>query len=68
MPQLRVATVVHVGVLIEAQKLWGTGVGDIDADLLAAARLTLGTTLWTRDKELRAQAKRLGVAAEMNDA
>lgn len=63
LPQLRVATIVHVGMLIEAQKLWGTGVGYVDAHLLAAVRLTPGTTLWTRDKRLHAQAERLGVAA-----
>jgi len=31
--------------------------------LLAAAQLTAGTTLWTRDKRLHVVANRLGLAA-----
>lgn len=37
---------------ISAHKLFGLGIGYIDAHLLAAVQLTLGTTLWTRDKRL----------------
>ena len=33
--------------------LWGRGIGFLDAHLLAAARLTPGTRLWTRDRRLR---------------
>jgi predicted nucleic acid-binding protein len=37
---------------IAAGKLYGLGIGYIDAHLLAAVQLTPGTTLWTRDKRL----------------
>jgi predicted nucleic acid-binding protein len=37
---------------IAAHKLLGLGIGYIDAHLLAAVRLTLGASLWTRDKRL----------------
>lgn len=37
---------------ISAHKLFGLGIGYIDAHLLAAVQLTLGTVLWTRDKRL----------------
>lgn len=63
---MRVATPAHLTMLIEAEKLYGTGIGYIDAHLLASVRLTPGTQLWTRDKRLRAHAERLGVAAELD--
>ena len=46
--------------LIEEQRLWGTGIGWIDAHLLASALLTR-CSLWTRDRSLRAAATRLKV-------
>ena len=42
--------------------LFGRGVGYVDAHLLAAARLTLGAKLWTRDKRLHEVAAELGLA------
>lgn len=48
--------------LIQEQELGGTGIGYVDAHLLASARLTPNGRLWTRDKKLHAQAERLGVA------
>ena len=56
-----VATDDEVRALIEARALHGTGVGYIDAHLLAATLLA-GATLWTSDKRLAAVARRLGVA------
>lgn len=47
---------------IDKQELNGTGIGYVDAHLLASARLTPGGRLWTRDKRLHAQAERLDVA------
>ena len=61
--QLPVATVMEVAGLIEAERLWGQGIGYVDAHLIASARLEPGTRLLTRDARLRAQAERLGVAA-----
>jgi predicted nucleic acid-binding protein len=46
---------------VEAQDLWGSGVGWIDAHLLASALLSRAE-LWTRDRALRAAATRLQVA------
>jgi hypothetical protein len=47
---------------ISHHKLFGLGIGYIDAHLLAAVRLTPETILWTRDKRLAdvAQTLRLG--------
>lgn len=47
--------------MIEYDALWGTGLGYVDAHLLASARLTAGTRIWTRDQRLAAAAARLGV-------
>lgn len=51
--------------LIERHRLAGSGIGWADAHLLASARLTAGSSLWTRDRRLRAAAQRLGVAAPL---
>ena len=48
--------------LIGDAGLSGTGIGFVDAHLLAAARLSLNGKLWTHDEKLRAQAGRLGLA------
>ena len=47
--------------LIESAKLFGTGIGYVDAHLIASAMLMAGGQLWTRDRRLRAVAERLGV-------
>lgn len=49
--------------LIDAKRLFGTGIGLIDAHLLASTLLTPDTRLWTRDRRLHEAAERLGVAA-----
>lgn len=51
---------------IDQQKLFGLGIGYVDAHLLAAARLTPSASLWTRDKRLREIAERSGLAAEQD--
>ena len=48
--------------LIERETLFGMGVGYVDAQLLAAARLTPGSTLWTRDRRLQSVARRMSLA------
>lgn len=50
---------------IDAHKLYGTGIGLVDAALLAAAKLTDNCSLWTRDKRLAFQADRLGCLAAL---
>jgi predicted nucleic acid-binding protein len=42
--------------------LHGTGIGYVDAHLLASALLTAATLLWTRDKRLAKVAGALGIA------
>ncbi|MFM9977660.1 MAG: type II toxin-antitoxin system VapC family toxin [Sphingomonadaceae bacterium] len=62
MPQPPLTRHAHVMQLIEAEKLFSTGIGYVDAHLLASTRLLPGSRIWTRDGRLRAQAERLGVA------
>ena len=50
---------------VQDNSLFGLGIGYVDAHLLAATRLTLGTALWTRDKRLDAAAQRLSLAARV---
>lgn len=52
----------EVQAFIEHVSLHGRGIGYIDAHLLAAARLTPGLRLWTRDRRLHEVAAGLGIA------
>lgn len=45
--------------LIEGRRLRGRGIGYVDAQLLAACRLTSDASLWTRDRRLASLARRL---------
>ena len=63
MPSAPVAEDHEVLAAIDAHRLFGAGIGYVDAHLLAAVRLRPGTTLWTRDKSLRAVVGRLGLNA-----
>jgi predicted nucleic acid-binding protein len=60
LPGVTVAHEDEVRRFIEAEKLFGLGIGYVDAHLLAAARLTPGVRLWTRDKRLAVVAERVG--------
>ena len=51
---------------IDREALFGRGIGYVDAHLLAAARLTTGTKLWTHDRRLQAVAAQLGLAATLS--
>ncbi len=61
LPAATVATHVEIMIFIERHKLANSGIGYIDASLLAATALTSGAALWSRDKSLRAAAVRCGV-------
>ena len=61
LPQASLATLDEVLSLIDRESLHGLGIGYVDAQLIAATRLTPGATLWTRDKRLAATAERLGI-------
>ena len=63
LPQVTMAADNEMLRFIGANALFGQGIGYVDAHLLAAARLTPGTLVWTRDKSLQAMAERLRVAA-----
>lgn len=63
LPHVRVAQLSEVRLMIEARRLYGLGIGLIDAQLIAAVFLNPGTLLWTRDKRLRKVAEGLGVHA-----
>jgi predicted nucleic acid-binding protein len=63
MPRAKIASDEEALVFIDHSKLYGLGVGYIDAHLLASARLTPGTLLWTRDRRLCAAAEQLGLLA-----
>ena len=51
--------------LIDQHRLFSRGIGYVDAHLLASARLTPETSLWTRDGRLAAAAEQLGLAARL---
>ncbi len=58
----------EVMAFIETKSLFGRGIGYVDAHLLASARLSEGTSFWTRDKRLQVAAERLGIAAPPTDS
>lgn len=62
LPQATVATTAELLGFIEHHELFGGGIGYVDAQLIAATRLTGDVQLWTRDRRLREAAERLGAA------
>jgi predicted nucleic acid-binding protein len=52
LPQVNVATDREVLYLVDRHRLFGLGVGYVDAHLLASVTLTAGAGLWTRDRRL----------------
>lgn len=64
--QARIATDHEVLRLIDRHKLFGLGIGYIDAHLLAAVRLTSGASLWTRDRRLHTIATHLGLESGLD--
>ena len=63
LPAAPVAVQDEVLELIERHRLTGTGLGWVDAHLLASSFLARAP-LWTLDRALGAQARRLGVSAD----
>jgi predicted nucleic acid-binding protein len=66
LPQAHCAYDQEVLRLIEQDRLFGLGIGYIDAHLLASVRLTPGTSLWTHDKRLAGIAERFSLTARLN--
>jgi predicted nucleic acid-binding protein len=48
--------------LIERFRLYGSGIGYVDAHLIASTRISANASLWTFDRRLHALADRLGLA------
>jgi predicted nucleic acid-binding protein len=65
LPQTVTASHAEVLNFIEQYRLVGLGIGYVDAHLLAAAKLTAGASLWTRDKSLHDVALRFALAAAL---
>jgi predicted nucleic acid-binding protein len=67
LPSVSVADAEEVLKFIAHRKLSGSGIGYIDAHLLAAAALAQETFLWTRDKRLHIVAQSLSLTAEIRE-
>jgi predicted nucleic acid-binding protein len=63
LPCLRLASAESVRALIEERRLYGRGIGWVDAELLASC-MRQSSLLWTRDKRLAAIARELGLSAD----
>lgn len=63
LPTAPMAAHAEVLALVEHRRLWGIGIGWVDAHLLASARLG-GIPLWTQDRRLRDCCTALHIAFE----
>lgn len=63
LPQIRVAQLSEVRLMIEVRRLYSLGIGLTDAYLIASVFINPSTLLWTRDKRLRQAADALGIHA-----
>lgn len=63
LPSIKIAKNEEVLSFIQNNKIYGMGVGYIDAHLLTSVRLTPGSLLWTKDKRLSVAAKQLKLFA-----
>ncbi len=65
LPQVRVAQLSEVRLMIETRRLYSLGIGLTDAHLIASVFIGSSTLLWTRDKPLRKAAEVLGIHASL---
>jgi predicted nucleic acid-binding protein len=65
LPQMRVARMSELRVMIEARRLHSLGIGLTDAHLIASVFINPPTLLWTRDKRLRQAAQAFGIHASL---
>jgi hypothetical protein len=63
LPEAIVASTDEALAFLDHHQLMGTGVGYVDAHLLASTMLSSGASLWTRDKRLMRVAEQLGLLA-----
>ncbi|MGC2401592.1 MAG: type II toxin-antitoxin system VapC family toxin [Acidobacteriaceae bacterium] len=61
LPQVPVVTLGEVRSMVEARRLHNTGIGLVDAHLVASCLTTPGTWLWTGDTRLATVARSLGI-------
>lgn len=62
LPEIIPATDDEVMHFINTNRLYGKGIGYVDAHLLASVRLTPGSRIWTRDKRFDALAREMNIA------
>ncbi len=67
LPQLTVAADAEVLFFLERHRLWGRGIGYIDAHLLTSVSLNPEAQLWTRNRRLQESAEQLELAFSIND-
>lgn len=65
LPQVRVARLSEMRLMIESRRLYSMGIGLTDAHLIASVFIDSPTLLWTRDKRLRWVAENLGIHARL---
>ena len=61
LPQVKVAQLREVRLMIESRRLYNLGIGLVDAQLIASIFIDPPTLLWTKDKPLRKVAEALGI-------
>jgi predicted nucleic acid-binding protein len=66
LPHVRVAHLNEVRLMVENRRLYGLGIGLVDAHLIASVFLDTSTRLWTRDKRLRKVAESLGIHTSLS--
>lgn len=63
-PVIETARDEEVDALIERERLFGSGIGYVDAHLLASVLISYDASLWTRDKQLLNVSRKLSCAFE----
>jgi predicted nucleic acid-binding protein len=66
LPQVRVAQLSELRLMIEGRRLYNLGIGLTDAHLIASVFLNPPTLLWTRDKRLRQVAEAFRIHADFS--
>lgn len=65
LPRLPAASDDEVLALTGTRRLFGKGIGYVDAHLIASVLLSAGTVLWTRDRRLRNVATDLAIGCPL---
>ena len=65
LPQVPIARLSELRLMIEARRLFNLGIGLTDAHLIASVLIDSPTLLWTIDKRLRQIADNLGIHASL---